>query len=608
VALNSAWLTADEKLPWGDAPGHLRILVRWHDWVGGQQAPPSDPFGPGLYLVSDFFLRHLGHGLDTALFALAVFAAILAAGLSRVGMRLQGLTACALLPIAVLAMPAIGNYSHLYLLGLPATALLPWVFLACWSSDGFRRWLPTLGLGLTLGLAILAKYQIAYWLLPVLVAPGLLMVLRSPASLVPLAALGPTFFGVLKSLLLQATTEQPPPPGVVQATIHWQLETIVEAASILVAAWILLRWRAPEPWHRRLRPGFALGLAALLTLGLVVPWSMIVAQDLYAHVQYVVGEMDHSTWPEHKNMLQGQVDAFWPKARGWLILGTGLSALELLSRIRPIRKHRVTGWLYGAQGRLPQAAPLVLLGLGSALGVLVTVTQVLNDPRYYLPLFVCLGMLAVLPLCHFTPTRWLLAPVLGAACLVQLFPGWAREHQVFDDRLVSVGVHSAYTTGRYRAMEPSDGLWLLHHAAEPVTDGATGATERALIAAHAIDKIPRTLGGSSRCGSLGYVTGIPIEDRTMYGLASLHGHGECKVDRLVRIEQRTGELIWEPKSPRPRALLLVGTTPQQDAAVLAAMAERTTVEWALVSSEQVLTDRAVSLYRWEQPGTSIDGR
>jgi hypothetical protein len=229
------------------------------------------------------------------------------------------------------------------------------------------------------------------------------------------------------------------------------------------------------------------------------------------------------------------------------------------------------------------------------------VTQVLADPRYYLPLFVILGFLVVLPLCRLRPTRWLAAPVLGAACLLQLHPGQGRTLEALSGRFVSVGVHSAYTTGRYEALRPADGQWLLHYAADPVTDGAAGATERALIGAHGIGRVPRTLGGSSECGGIAFIAGVPVEDRTLYGLAALHGHGECTVDRLARTEQRTGTLMWEPKTRRPKAILMVATTPAQDATVLAALAERSELAWEVVSTEAVLGNRAVTLYRWAAP-------
>ena len=73
------------------------------------------------------------------------------------------------------------------------------------------------------------------------------------------------------------------------------------------------------------------------------------------------------------------------------------------------------------------------------------------------------------------------------------------------------------------------------------------------------------------------------------------------MDRLARTEQRTGQLMWEPKTRRPKALLMVATTPDQDATVLAALAERSPLEWEVVSTETVLGDRAVTLYRWQPP-------
>jgi len=606
IRVHSVWLAVDEQLPWGDAPGHLRILVRWDHWIGLGWKVPIDPFPPALYLVSDFFHRQVGAGLDTALFGVVVFAGVLAAGLSRVGWRLQGLTACVLLPLVVLAAPTIGNYARLYLLGLPAAALLPWVFLCCWASDGYRRWLPTLGVGLTLGLAILSKYQIAYWLLPILVAPGLLMVARSPAALVPLIGVAPVFALVLKRLLDQAVVDPAATGELLDATIRYQGLLIAEAAGVLVVLWAAIRWKASGRWRTRLQPGFALALAALLTLAMVVPWSMVVADALHTHVQYVTQEMERAPWPIHEAMLWGQIDGFWPLARTWLWLGLGLAGLELLLRWTPIERTPLPRWLYGAEDRLPLGVPLAIVATSGGLGVTLTVTQVLADPRYYLPLFVILGFLVALPLCRLRPTRWVLAPVLGAACLLQLHPGWGRTLDALSGRFVSVGVHSAYTSGRYDALVPPDGKWLLHYAADPVASGAAGATERALIAARTIGRVPRTLGGSTECGGIAYITGVPVEDRTMYGLAALHGHGECTVDRLARVEQRTGQLMWEPKTRSPKALLMVATTPDQDATVLTALSERSELGWEVLSSEPVLGDRAVTLYRWARPEVADD--
>ncbi len=606
VQVNSAWLAADEQLPWGDAPGHLRILVRWDKWVGAGWDVPVDPFPPALYLASDFFVRRVGAGLDTALFGVVVFAGVLAAGLSRVGYRLQGLTAAVVLPLAVLSTATIANYTRLYLLGLPAAALLPWVLLCCWTSEGYRRWLPTLGVGLTLGLAILAKYQIAYWLLPILVAPGLVMVARSPAALVPLLGVVPTFGLVLERLADQALVDPPASGELLGATIRWQGLIIGETAAVLLGLWLLVRWKAPERWRDRLQPGVALALAALLTLALVVPWGMVVADELYTHVQYVTQDMERAPWPIHEAMLWGQIDGFWPLARVWLKLGIGLALLELLLRWTPLKRTPPSRWLYGDETRLPHGVVLGVLALSGTAGVIVTVTQVLADPRYYLPLFVLLGFLVALPLCRLRPTRWLLAPVLAAVCLLQLDPSLGQSRPELSGRFVSMGVHSAYTSGRYEALTPSDGRWLLHYGAAPVRDAPAGATERALIAARKVRAVPRTLGGSTECGGIAYVTGVPIEDRTLYGLAALHGHGECMVDRLARIDPKTGRMMWEPKTRRPKALLMVATTAAQEAAVLEALAERSELTWDVVSQEAVLGGRQVTLYAWAKPAPPAD--
>lgn len=582
VVLHARFLALDQELPWEDAPGHLGVLVRWQHWFEGGWPLVRDAHSPLLYWVAVLTERAWGPGLDGAVWAVVLFAALLSAGLSRVGFAFQGLSACALLPLLGLATPQLVVYSRMFLLDVPAVAWLPWILLAAWTSDGFRRPVPTLGLGLALAGLALTKLQVGIWVVPVLGVCGLWALARAPWSLVPLALTATPLVRVLAQVQAGAAGPRREDP-VLLAQVWASQQTLGLVAGALLAVAALLRWRWPGGW-RRISPGVWLSLAAVGCVALVVPWATAAGDEVLAHVTQVTGTNHHGL---ALNLTALKADLVWTwigSTRVWLGLALGGLVVEGLARLPALRERP---WIRTLAGPLPGPLPLAVLagvlGVSTWAGVVITGESMPIATRYYLAVWVWGLVVIGLALTRVRVLRWTLAPLLGVLAGVQVgHEGWVALWPGLQDHLHDFVLVSDQRGRTQVPVRRASKAPVIPVPLGPHTAGATPAVERLLRTAHA------TWPRAGRCGSFLFASQLSSERRSLLSLGALHGLDHCALDDLA-------QPLTEAPSPTPTAVFLLGQTVSQATDLAATLTRLTGQDWAVTGSDPLGTGGAVSL-------------
>jgi hypothetical protein len=416
VGVHVRWLAGDTSHPVGDAAGHLVNVARHVGWLQGGRLP-SEAFPPGLYVVSAWFVTHWGADFEHARWGTALFAGLMAAGLSWTALRAAGPVAGALAPLAGLAAPYLSAASRDLLLDLPATALIVWIWGLCWASGGYRRRGPTVLMGLALGCSALVKYTCFIWVMPALFGAGVWMVVRAPSSLLPLALLAWPIRASLHALVGRAG--DPPEadakawwPGIERAEIG-----VVGAAVALVVSTHVLRRRRPELWPRT-RDGLADGgwlvIAACVALAVAVPWFLHAMPAVWTKVQQeAIDEVRTSGVRNSLVAARVMLRYSWPG--GWWLLQAALGLEAAWLGLQVVRRLR---------GRPVEAlGPTLLLVACVAPGAWFSARNLPFDIRYYLPVLAAGALVLGVAAARF-PTRWFTGPALAAVCAWQVFlPG-----------------------------------------------------------------------------------------------------------------------------------------------------------------------------------------
>jgi hypothetical protein len=522
--LHGSWLAADQLLPSGDAPGHLLNVTRHHGWLFEGKGTPMQPFLPGVYLPAAVLLQWFGPSIDAPRLAVAAFSALGVAGMSALGLQLQGRSAAMLLPLVWLAVPSASNYSRLLLMDVPAAALMPWILVALWGSNGFRRLLPTLAFGFFLGWAVLNKLTIVLFILVPLAVAGLTLAIRAPLGLVPLIlAVVPIARGLESAWgrrRLAAAMYTGPDAQGVKVTLAWLGGMLL----VTLVLWFLARKR------ESLQRGLALAGAALVTAMVVLPWLHAMAPSVYEKLYregvsevIVTDPARVLSWNLEQLLVVVPHAWWWGQLVFWLML-----LVPLALRWERIRTSLGTV--------VPEAGwRLWELTASAAIGTWMISRILPINARYVLPATMLLVVVMGVSLVRIRQTRWTLGPILGGIALAQLNPSrlpaeWSLELQEPVDQKV-----------RARAVR-GDQLLV---AGSPRT-GLEHSLESALGVLVGLPGI------GARCRQIGYRLGpgLQMEPRTVVAMGTLFRLDECA---WVNLRDQGARGLEDP-----RAVLVLG--------------------------------------------------
>lgn len=582
---HARWLAEDGSLPVGDAGGHLANVARHLEWLRGGHLP-IEAFPPGLYVTSAFIAKQLGSTVDNVTMGTVVFAALLAGLASWLGLRASGWTAGFVLPLALLSAPLLSGAARQVLLDLPATAAIAAIWVLAWESQGFRRLVPTLLLGVVLGLGALVKYTLFIWVLPALVLTGAWMVVRAPTSLLPLLLVGWPALEVAQALQLRAGSAQGGPLDLATyGRVFGELGLFAGIAAVGLGAAAWLRRRRPGWAAAGLADGAGLALAALLALMVIFPWFYQAMPVVWEKVhREAITEVRSSGVDSATRFARAIVLRSWPHT--WLLVqaAAGLEAAWLLL----VAYRRVSAWRRARRGatagepapgtppgadtatpsRFGPALPILAC---CALGTLYTARNLPVDIRYYLPLLVGVALLLPLAATRFRLGRWALGPLLGGVFLWQLAADRGAGSAPFRLEPTSFSAHTALAMaaqGPFAPPLPKEAPFVV------ALEGLVAAivAERVNDAGAFLIVVPPFSEGRS----------LGLESRTLQALAQLGGVREPAL-RVMEVEG--GGLI---DAGNARYLAIAGGRPSG----LSALVEG----WAVVTESQV-GDRRVALYR-----------
>ncbi|MDP2317398.1 MAG: hypothetical protein Q8P41_31225 [Pseudomonadota bacterium] len=573
------WLGRDDALPVGDAAGHLINVMRHVAWLDGERLP-TEAFPPGVYVVGAALVRLFGRDLDVATASVALFAGLLAAALAFIGQRASGRLAGALLPMLALTSPILATYGRVLLLDLPMTALVVWIWALTWASRGFRVPAPTVLVGVALGVGALVKYTLFPWVLPALLFAGIAMVLRSPASLLPLAVAAAPIYAVGVTLWERADGTRATASGV-----GLLLGNLGGAAAILAGTLALEALRGPRarPRHRAgLVDGAWLGLAMLAAVAIVTPW-FLQAMPLVAEkvLREAVTEVRTSPVRDAVKFAVALVVVSWPKA-WWafqvafvveaVALGMALGAWRARAAVPPATPPAGASAQPGFR-----LGPSPLVMVCCLFGAWVTVRTLPVDARYQLPLVAGAAIVLGLAACRFHHTRLVLAPLVALTVCAQLLA--AEGHLPARTLVVDLERFDVRA-----ALSPAPWRW--HVPPPPHADPLAAALD-GLAAVTATIETP--LGREHvliATPAFGVARSIGLEARGLGATAMLHGLPECHL------------VYWEGGAPPARGaqatvLVVAALLPGELAQSLAAV--------PVVPGDPLLTldtaGRALRLYR-----------
>ncbi|GDX80258.1 hypothetical protein LBMAG42_20690 [Deltaproteobacteria bacterium] len=582
---HARWLAEDGGLPVGDAGGHLANAARHLLWLRGGHLP-IEAFPPGLYVTSAFIIKAFGPTVDHVTMGTVAFAALLASVASWLGLRASGWTAGVVLPLALLSAPMLSGAARQVLLDVPATAAIAAIWVLAWESRGFRYVVPTLLLGVVLGLGALVKYTLFIWVLPALVLTGAWMVVRAPTSILPLLLVAWPAREVAQALQFRAASPQGGPLDLATyGRVFSELGTFAGIAAAGLAAAAYLRRRRPGWAAAGLTDGAGLALAALLALLVIFPWFYQAMPVVWEKVQReAITEVRSSGVGPATRFARAMVLRSWPQTWSLVQAAVGLECAWLLF----VAYRKVSAWRQAnssATGRdpdprgspsegttpPPRFGPALPVIASCAFGTLYTARNLPVDTRYYLPLLVGVALLLPLAATRFRLGRWALGPLLGGVFLWQL----AADRGIGPKpvRLES----TSFSAQTALAMAPQGPF------APPLPKAAPFVVALEVLVAAIVGERVNDAGAFfivvppfAEARSLG------LESRTLQALAQLGGVQEPAL-RVVEVE---GGGVIDPGNAR--YLAIAGGRPSG----LSALVEG----WDVVTEAQV-GDRRVALYR-----------
>jgi len=184
MVLDLAWLSQDRLPPQSDSSTHLLHSLLYHSQAAG------DPFWerinrsgfhypPLVYQVTSWAYGWFGVSMWTARISMLPFWWILCLALYALGCRVGGIRAGWVMMIWGAASPWMQHFAHGYFLDFPLAAMTT---LAAWAlvrAGDFRRVRDALLLGLVLGLGLLTKWTLVFFIGPPLLIMGLVLLWKA---------------------------------------------------------------------------------------------------------------------------------------------------------------------------------------------------------------------------------------------------------------------------------------------------------------------------------------------------------------------------------------------------------------------------------------------
>ncbi len=416
LALHLRFIALDHSLPVADASGHLLNTTRWLGWLAGGSAP-REAFPPGVYLLAGELMRWQGLNWDLALTAVALHGAMLVAGLSWFATRaagpMAGVTAAAL----ALAAPFLTGASRMYLLDIPATAAIVWIWALCWESRGYSRWLPTLALGPVLAWGALVKYTLLLWIVPVLLLHGLRLVTRRPTALLPLCIASAACGLALDNLVRHGThgvASRVPLPSIL--AIEQPLLGVGGFLLFAIAVTSVLGERT-----RGVREGAVLGLSAILAVALITPWFFDSGAAVWVKLKHeAIDEVRAAGVEGGQTFAIAFAGSNWPAGRTLLAVGIVLEGAGLA--IALAARGRWQRWV-GISPVQWFPGPVVEVAVCCIVGVIVTAQMLPVDPRYYLPAVAGVAIVIAIGTCRLPVFAYTAGAAVLALSVAQIVRG-----------------------------------------------------------------------------------------------------------------------------------------------------------------------------------------
>ncbi len=307
---NFWWLKADTRPPYSDTAGHAIITLRaasqpWRQLVASGQFIEEilriQPYPPLFYVTSMPFAALVWPTVDAMLAVNTLYLGVLMVATYGIGRLLVGGWAALLAAFLVSMYPIVFGLSRVYLTDVALTAMTTvTVYCLIWS-ESFRRFWPSLLLGVAIGLAALTKWTfVAFFLGPLAVALYVAMRRATRARLLNIALAGclalvvalPWYLYNYEQLrrflrnngFLAAQLEQDPAIWTLTSLSHYLLEATREQMLLpfcllfVVGTWLALRrcrWNA-----------YLLMLLAWIVVGYVVS-SLFINKDTRYTMPYL---------------------------------------------------------------------------------------------------------------------------------------------------------------------------------------------------------------------------------------------------------------------------------------------------------------------------------
>jgi hypothetical protein len=386
-----AWLAHDTSGMLNDDRTLFRaaacLEASWGSSASGTECLGQTPYPPLIPLWTALHFALFGPSVQGAVASL--WPAWLLLGLAAYGFVRRHAGALAGVSAAVLAT-LLAVHTHLrafYFSEIPLAAAALGA-LACWdASDGLRRRLPSVGLGLCLGLGLMCKWSFGFFLGPPMAAALVIALLRAPRRWTTTA--GPALLALLAAAAVAAGLGGWLGPGV----------PLGLGLLLLAAAWLgWLAWRCPDllAEHGRSRL-LGAGLLVVVT-GLVAgPWYLSHASSMQA---FLGSNLDMQYAGEPLGFAQSWV--YYPIV-AWFRMPTVIVPLLALALLRSLWPGggRYGGWTW----------------------------------------FVLLSGMAVLALLPYRADRYLVPglPILAVPALLAL-RGWVRSLRVVCVAILAWGV------------------------------------------------------------------------------------------------------------------------------------------------------------------------
>ena len=406
---NYIFIQRDNFPPASDVPRHITKISEYlaQDLFSPDQIIRRDPYPPLAHLVGVVFFKVLKPSADTASFSLFVFIIIFLLSLYGIGYEYGGHYSGAAVMALGGASPHIINYSRVFYIDFPETAMTALAFFVLLKTCGYRNRLYSILLGFVLCLSFFTKWSMTFYLILPLIWFVLPHAVRSIRSFLVSGLFGALviFFMMRLSHFINLNREISAAEVFKITGVNFLLPGFLFA--LLVFLWIKFRGKLWDDRTMESVNGILNSIiAALIVIFLAAPWLLWSSREILDKIN-LDKKIFGSLWIRFSDILKiilisynylplmiiagivfifiyRERESFSPEIRGIfnrLILPVNLIfCLFLMSYISPndirymlsfiIFLSALGGWWVGWTGkaRIPVTVVIVLLSLISITG------------------------------------------------------------------------------------------------------------------------------------------------------------------------------------------------------------------------------------------------